>query len=157
MSIGTWRCIGTAIDYRARLGCSEIHTDDTGATAAGFRRRAAARYAMAGVACERILTDNGPCHCCGAFAQALNQARTSPRRTRPYRSHTNGKAERFNRIPNDERAYAADWDPDAQRTGAHQDFMRHYNEHRPHGALSCDTPMAALTRLTDDNVVGMHS
>ena len=41
---------------------------------------------------------------------------------------------------------------DTQRTQAHQHFMAHYNEHRPHGALNWDTPMATLTRLSGNNV-----
>ena len=35
--------------------------------------------------------------------------------------------------------------------------MHYYNEHRPHGALKWDTPMATLTRLSGDNVLGMHN
>ena len=153
-----WRYIHTAIDDRTRLGYSEIHTDETGATAAGFWRRAAGWFALAGIACERVLTDNGGCYRSKAFRQALKDTRTSPRRTRPYRPQTNGKVERFHRILNEEWAYIADWESDTQRTEAHQDFMRHYNEHRPHGALNWDTPMATLTRLTGgDNVLGMHT
>ena len=99
---------------------------------------------------------NGSCYRSRAFAQALKDTATSPRRTRVYRPQTNGKVERFHRILNDEWAYARDWDNDTQRTDAHQMFMRHYNAHRPHGALNWDTPAAALTRLTGDNVLGMH-
>ena len=35
--------------------------------------------------------------------------------------------------------------------------MTHYNQHRPHGALNSDTPMATLTRLSRDNVLEMHT
>ncbi len=35
--------------------------------------------------------------------------------------------------------------------------MHHYNEHRPHGAINWDTPMATLTRPSGDNVLGMHN
>ena len=38
--------------------------------------------------------------------------------------------------------------------------MAHYNEHRPHGALNWDTPMATLTRLhvagRADTLLGPH-
>ena len=152
-----YRYIHTAIDDRTRVGYSEIHTNETGATAAGFWRRAASFYAMLGVACQRVLTDNGPCYRSSAFAQALKDTHTSPRRTRAYRPQTNGKVERFHRILNDEWAYAADWQSDTQRTAAHQMFMHHYNQHRPHGALNWDTPLATLTRLTGDNLPGMHT
>ena len=56
------------------------------------------------------------------------------------------------RILNEEWVYARDWTSDTQRTQAHQHFMAHYNEHRPHGALNWDTPMATLTRLSGNNV-----
>ena len=152
-----WRYVHSAIDDRTRLGYSEIHTNATGATAAGFWLRAAAFYALCGIACERVLTDNGPCYRSSDFAKALEDTRTSPRRTRPYRPQTNGKVERFHRILNEEWAYARDWASDTQRCDAHQRFMHHYNEHRPHGALGWDTPMATLTRLNGDNVLGMHN
>ena len=89
-----WRYVHSAIDDRTRLGYSEIHTNETGFTAAGFWRRAAAFYALAGIACERVLTDNGPCYRSKDFLTALKDTRTSPRRTRPYRPQTNGKVER---------------------------------------------------------------
>ena len=153
-----WRYVHSAIDDRTRLGYSEIHTNETGFTAAGFWRRAAAFYALAGIACERVLTDNGPCYRSKDFLTALKDTRTSGRRTRPYRPQTNGKVERFHRTLNEEWAYARDWDNDTQRCDAHlEHFMHYYNEHRPHGALKWDTPMATLTRLSGDNVLGMHS
>ena len=78
-----WRYVHTAIDDRTRLGYSEIHSNETGPTAAGFWRRAAAFYALNGIACERVLTDNGPCYRSDDFREALKDTRTSPRRTRP--------------------------------------------------------------------------
>ena len=60
-------------------------------------------------------------------------------------------------IANEEWAYARDWTSDTQRSQAHQAFMTHYNQRRPHGALNSDTPMATLTRLSRDNVLGMHT
>ena len=101
--------------------------------------------------------DSPPCYRSKHFAEALKDTRTSPRRTRAYRPQTNGKVERFNRILNEEWAYFKDWTSDTQRSDAHQAFMHYYNEHRPHGSLSWDTPMATLTRLSGDNVLGMHS
>ena len=126
-----WRYVHSAIDDRTRR-YSEIHTNETGFTAAGFWRRAA--DALAGIACERVLTDNGPCYRSKDFLTALKDTRTSPRRTRPF--------ERFHRTLNEE----FDWDNDTQRCDAHQHFMHYYNEHRPHGALKWDTPMATLAK-----------
>ena len=72
-----YRYVHSAIDDRTRLGYSEIHTNETGFTAAGFWRRAAAFYALAGIACERVLTDNGPCYRSKDFLTALKDTRTS--------------------------------------------------------------------------------
>ena len=151
-----YRYVHSAIDDRTRLGYSEIHTNETGDTAAGFWRRAAGWFAMLGIGCERALTDNGPCYRSNTFQKALKDTRTTPKRTRAYRPQTNGKVERFHRILNEEWAYAHDWHTDTQRSDAHQAFMSHYNEHRPHGALNWNTPLATLTHLTEDNVLGMH-
>ena len=98
-----YRYVHSAIDDRTRLGYSEIHTNETGFTAAGFWRRAAAFYALAGIACERVLTDNGPCYRSKDFLTALKDTRTSPRRTRPYRPQTN--CEYGGRVP----AGVPDW------------------------------------------------
>ena len=152
------RYIHSAIDDRTRLGYSEVHTNETGATAAGFWKRAAAWYATAGIDCQRTLTDNGPCYRSKAFLDALADTATKPKRTKPYRPQTNGKVERFHRILNEEWAYAADWQSETQRTNAHKLFMHHYNTHRPHGSLNWNTPMATLTHLLGkDNVPNMHS
>ena len=90
------------------------------------------------------------------FLTALKDTRTSGRRTRPYRPQTNGKVERFHRTLNEEWAYASDWDNDTQRCDAHQHFMHYYNEWAtgPTEPLKWDTPMATLTRLSGDNVLG---
>ena len=152
-----WRYIHSAIDDRTRLGYSEIHTDETGLTAAGFWRRASQWFAESGIHCQRVLTDNGPCYRSKLFLKALDQTGTSPKRTRPYRPQTNGKVERFHRILNEQWAYTRDWNTDTERTQAHQAFMHHYNQHRPHRALNYNTPTAALTHLNDDNVPGMHN
>src|SRR5215207_1548926 len=54
-----YRYIHSALDDRSRLVYSEIHHDEQAATAAGFWRRATAFFAEHGIACERVITDNG--------------------------------------------------------------------------------------------------
>lgn len=44
----------------------------------------------------RVLTDNGFCYRCAAFADALAKNTIVYKRTRPYQPQTNGKVERFN-------------------------------------------------------------
>ena len=128
------------------------------AKAAEFWVRAAKWFKDLGVHCQRVFTDNGACYRSRVFRDAVKATATSPRRTQPYRPQTNGKVERFQRILNEEWAYAADWQNDAQRTKAHQIFMHHYNNHRPHGALNYNTPTATLTHPQNrDNVLNMYT
>ena len=140
-----WRYVHSAIDDRTRLGYSEIHTNETGFTAAGFWRRAAAFYALAGISCERVPPTTAPATAPTSSprsktpAPAVGARPPAPdqRQSRTFPPH-----------PREEWAYASDWDND----DAHQPSCT--TEHRPHGAW--DTPMATLTRLSGDNVLGMH-
>jgi transposase InsO family protein len=47
---------------------------------------------------ERILTDNGKNYTSHVFRNAAASHRITVKRTRPYRPQTNGKAEAFNKI-----------------------------------------------------------
>ncbi len=64
------------------------------------------------------------------FAQTLG-ADISHKRTRPYRPQTNGKVERFNRTLAAEWAYAQTYRSEADRAATYQDWLHHYNHHRP--------------------------
>ena len=130
-----WRYVHSAIDDRTRPGLlRDPHQRD---------RRHRRRVLATGRGLLRPLRDRlregphrqRPLLPLQRLRQALKDTRTSPRRTRAYRPQTNGKVERFHRILNEEWAYARDWASDTQRCDAHQRFMHHYNEHRPHGAL----------------------
>jgi transposase InsO family protein len=76
-------------------------------------------------------------------------------RTRPYRPRTNGKAERFIKT------LIAGWNDGAiygssrERTAALDGWLRTYNHHRRHGALTDKTPIARLHEL--NNVAGFYS
>jgi transposase InsO family protein len=64
-------------------------------TAAGFLARAAAWYAAAGIAIERMISDNGACYGSRDWAVTCTALDITHKRTRPYRPQTNGKVERF--------------------------------------------------------------
>jgi transposase InsO family protein len=68
-------------------------------------------------------------------------------RTQPYRSRTNGKAERFIQTMLREWAYAASYPSSDNRRQALSAWIHYYNEQRPHGALGHKTP---ASRLHDD-------
>jgi len=139
-----YRYIHTALDDRTRLAYSEILTDETGPTAAGFWRRARAWFATHGITIERALTDNGACYRSRPWAAALAETGVTHKRTRPYRPQTNGKVERFHRILLEEWAYIRPWRTDRQRHQAYDGFIHFYNRHRPHGALGWQPPITAL-------------
>jgi transposase InsO family protein len=151
-----YRFIHSALDDRTRLVYSEIHDDEQATTAAGFWRRAAAWFAEQGIACERVITDNGSCYRSGLWHQACAATGTAVKKTRPRRPQTNGKVERFHRILLEEWAYIRPWTSETQREDGYQRFLHFYNHHRPHGALDWSTPTDILTAI-GDNVPLSHN
>ena len=148
-----YRYIHTAIDDRTRVVYSEIHNDEKATTAVGFWHRAVAFYAAAGIACERVLTDNGSCYKSGLWHRACAQTNTTVKKTRPRRPQTNGKVERFHRILLEEWAYIRPWTSEGQRRRAYTRFIHFYNHHRSHGALNWATPTSTLR----DNLPATHN
>ncbi len=151
-----YRYLHSAIDDRSRLVYSEILNDEQAATAAGFWRRAAAWFASWGIACERVISDNGSCYRSGLWHRACAATGTTVKKTRPRRPQTNGKIERFHRILLEEWAYIRVWQSETQRQIAYDGFLHFYNHHRPHGALGWSTPTATLNAL-QDNLPSEHS
>ena len=80
----------------------------------------------------RVLTDNGSCYRSHTFAKALGAV--EHRRTRPYRTQTNGK-ERLHRTLADEWTYARLYHGDGERCQAFTTWLHTYNHHRGHTAL----------------------
>jgi transposase InsO family protein len=133
-----------AVDDHSRFVYSEILPDETKETASAFMRNAIAAFAAQGVKIQRVLTDNGACCRSLAFAEVLDKAGISHKRTRPYRPQTNGKVERFNRILLEEWAYAKPYRSEAERQACYQHFIEHYNQRRPHTALKGASPVSRV-------------
>ena len=148
-----YRYIHSALDDRTRLVYSEILDDEKAVTAAAFWGRAAAWFADRGIACERVITDNGSCYRSGLWHRACAQTQTSVKKTRPRRPQTNGKVERYHRILNEEWAYIREWTSETQRHHGYTGFVHFYNHHRSHGALDWATPASLLT----DNLPKDHN
>ena len=144
--------IHSAIDDRTRLVYSEQHRNEQAATAANFWRRAAHWFGLAGIDCQRVLTDNGACYRSRLWHTACADTGTAVKKTRPYRPQTNGKIERFHRILLEEWAYIRPWTSETQRATYYAGFIHFYNHHRSHGALGWATPTSTLR----DNLPAMH-
>jgi len=108
-------------------------------------RNAIAAFAVRGVKIQRVLTDNGSCYRSRAFAAVLAETGISHKRTRPYRPQTNGKVERFNRILQEEWAYAKAYTSETERQACYPDFLEYYNHRRPHTALKGASPNTRVT------------
>lgn len=134
-----------AVDDHSRFVYSEILPDETQATASAFMRNAIAAFETLGVRIQRVMTDNGSCYRSRTFGKVLAEAGISHKRTRPYRPQTNGKVERFNRILQEEWAYAKAYSSETERQACYQDFIEHYNHHRPHTALKGASPASRVT------------
>jgi transposase InsO family protein len=136
-----------AVDDHSRLVYSEILGDERKETAAGFWKRAETFFAEAGITITAVMTDNGSCYRSHTFAAALGDD-IKHLWTRPYRPQTNGKVERFNRTLAAEWAYANVYTSDEARQTTYQDWIHHYNHHRPHTGIAGLTPSARVHNLT---------
>lgn len=142
-----------AVDDHSRLAYSEILGDERKETAAEFWTRAAAYFTAHDITITRVLTDNGSCYRSHAFASALGPDVTH-KRTRPYRPQTNGKVERFNRTLAAEWAYAQTYLSEEDRAQTYQQWLHHYNHHRPHTGIGGQSP---IERVGVHNVPGNYS
>lgn len=139
-----WEFLHVAIDDHSRVAYAELLADERGPTAAAFLARAVAWFAAHGVPVERVLTDNGSCYQSEGFATTALALGIGQRFTRPYRPQTNGKAERFIRTLLTEWAYARAYGHSTARTAALTPYLRFYNFHRAHTALSFLPPASRL-------------
>ncbi len=146
MRVG-WEAVHVAIDDATRLAYVEVLPDEKATTAVGFLRRAVAHFARYGITVERVITDNGSPYISTAHKIACHTLGIRHLRTRPYRPQTNGKAKRFIRTLLNGWAYGATYTTSADRTAALDGWLHHYNHHRPHQAISRQTPANRLNNL----------
>ena len=141
--------IHNAVDDHSRYGYSEILQDEKKETCTAFMERALAHFASIGISVRRVLIDNGPSYRSHIFRELLSDNGIAHKRTRPYRPQTNGKVERFNRILQEEWAYARPYRSETERVAAFPAFLHTYNHHRGHTALKGATGLLKV-RLTPD-------
>jgi transposase InsO family protein len=147
VGLAGWEFVHVCVDDATRLAYAEVLTDERGATAAGFLRRAVAWFASLGVRVERIMSDNGACYRSRCHAGVCGELRLGHTFTRPYRPRTNGKAERFIQTLTRRWAHGAVYGTSAERTAALAGWLDHYNFKRRHGSLGHKSPAARLAEL----------
>jgi transposase InsO family protein/transposase-like protein len=153
---GTGRCgyayVHSAVDDHSRLAYSEVHDDETAATAVGFWARAIAFYAAHGITIARVMSDNGPAYRSTAWAQVNAEHAITVKHTKAYRPQTNGKVERYQRTLRDEWGYAKAYASESARRKALTRWLHIYNHHRPHTALGGKPPISRVTNLPGQNI-----
>jgi len=90
----------------------------------------------------------------GSQTRTYSLIMVTSRKTRPYRPQTNGKVERFNRTLTEEWAYTQTYLSNQARAATYQDWIHHYNHHRPHTGIGGKSP---IERLSVHNLPGNYS
>jgi transposase InsO family protein len=142
-----WECVHIAIDDATRLAYAEVLQDEKALTAIAFLRRAVAFFKRHGMNVQELLTDNGSPYRSAVHAIACRTLGIRHLRTRPRRSQTNGKAERFIRTMLGGWAYGAIYASSAERTAALDGWLWTYNHRRRHQAIGRETPINRLNNL----------
>ena len=151
-----WEFLFVAVDDHARIGFTDMHPDERASSAAQFLHNAVAYYRSLGISIRRVLTDNGGAFHSTAFTLACRHLGIQQRFTRAYRPQTNGKAERFIQSALREWAYAFTYQNSQQRIDALDDWIHHYNWHRPHQGIGGLPPMSRLS-TSRNNLLTLHN
>ena len=142
-------CLHVAVDDFSRVAYAELLPDERRGTCCAFMRRCLAFFAGAGVAVERVMTDNGSAYRSRDFNALLSSERISHVYTRPYSPWQNGKVERMNRTLAQEWQYGRAWDSEAGRAEALPAFIERYNWERPHSACGGLPPMSRIVGVNN--------
>lgn len=144
-----WEYAHVAIDDCSRFTYVEILPDEKRYTATGFLLRALRALRQRGIQVQRVLTDNGGAYRSRPFRKACRWLGITPKRTRPYRPQTNGKAERVIQTLLRKWAYVRPYANSADRRAALAPWLRYYNEEKPHASLNRKTPLSRLLQFAE--------
>jgi transposase InsO family protein len=139
-----WEALHVAIDDATRLAYAAILPDERAVSTAAFLLQASQWFAAHGIRGRALMTDNGSGYRGHRFQTLRRQLGWRHLWTRPYTPRTNGKAERFIRTTLERWAYAAAYRTSTERAHALPEWLRYYNEERPHTALGFTTPTQRL-------------
>ncbi|KIZ16794.1 IS481 family transposase [Streptomyces natalensis] len=140
--------VHTVIDDHSRVAYAEIHDDEIAETATAVLVRAVEWFNTRGVTVERVLSDNGGAYRSHLWRDTCAELGISHKRTRPYRTQTNGKVERFHRTLVDGWAYARYYASEAERRSELAGWLHYYNHHRPHTACGSLPPFSRLINVS---------
>ena len=155
-SIGAgWETLFVAVDDHSRVGFTDLYPDETKGHATQFLENAVAYYKSLGVHIRRVLTDNGPAFHSKVFKQTCDRLGIRHKFTRAYRPQTNGKAERFIQSALREWAYAFAYNHSGERAELLDQWIHHYNWHRPHQGIRGVAPVSRLHPR--NNLLTLHS
>jgi transposase InsO family protein len=138
--------VHSLVDDHSRLAYSEILPDEKGETCAAFLRRAAAYFAIRGIArIERVMTDNAFAYRHStAMKNACTDLGAKQKFIKPHCPWQNGKVERLNRTLASEWAYRQSFTSNADRADALAPWIEHYNTVRRHSSLKGKPPISRL-------------
>jgi transposase InsO family protein len=147
-----WIYVYVAIDDATRLGFARIYPDESTDSALAFLDQLERFYARHTITVERVLTDNGTCFK-RRWDEACQRRAIKPKKTRPYRPQTNGKAERFIRTLLELWAYPYPYthERERERAAALAPALDSYNRFRRHRALAGLTPLQRVNNLSGTN------
>ena len=139
-----WEYLHVAIDDATRVAYAALLPDETAVSTAAFLQAAVRWFAAQGIRWRALMTDNGGGYRSRRFQALRRQLKIRHLWTRPYTPRTNGKAERFIRTCLARWAYAAAYRTSLARARHLPEWLRYYNQERPHTALRFQTPMQRL-------------
>ena len=142
-----WQALHVAIDDHSRWLYAEVLPSERAEHCAAFLRRAVTAFAERGIAIERVLSDNAKTYRGNLWRDTCSQLGIERRYIRPYRPHTNGKAERAIQTLLNEWAYSRTYRSSEHRTRALTSYLRWYNRRRPHSSLGNRPPISRVSHL----------
>lgn len=151
-----WEFLFVAVDDHTRVGFTDMYLSEGKENAIQFLRNCLAYFLSLGVHVQRVMTDNGPAFRSKAFAAACLELGIRHVFTRVYTPKTNGKAERFIQSALREWAYPWSYQHSSQRTEVLEDWIHHYNWHRPHQGIGGIAPMSRI-KMSRNNLLTLHT
>jgi transposase InsO family protein len=151
-----WEFLFVGIDDHARIAVTQLHADERVPSAIQFLEYAVSYFHDLGVTVRRVMTDNGGAFRAKVFRRACDRLGLKHIFTRPYRPQTNGKAERFIQSALREWAYGFAYNHSSERQALLNQWIHHYNWHRPHQGIGGIAPMQRLP-MNRNNLLQVHT